>query len=224
MPRIAAALLGLCLLMTLSGCNMLITDAPLFTEADGPAKPALRNGVWLNEGEPKKPCRVDVRKPVTRWPECADWMLVQDGRMLNFERDKDGVGAWEVRTFIAAAGAPQVLQFKWAINEDAPSESGAGGKTPSLAYSYFALMPTKTDADGKAIATETWPVMCGPEPSDVAKNMRNRYLTEELQPGFVESEQNCTTTSKDAVMAAAAAGRTWNGEPLRARWIRDSYP
>lgn len=225
-------LLGLCVVLLLGGCNRVYTPGPLFTEADGAATPALRDGVWLVDGQTYLlnelgrggRCRVDTSKPVTRWKKCATWLLIRDGQILQLSGKGKQVG-WTVATYRAVGGEPQILQF-----DDHPEVYGAPEEpaddqppTPPR-FAYFGLAPGQIDADGKATAFESWPVLCGPYPPETKKGEETRFLTLELHPGLVEDGNNCTTTSKDAVRAAAAASRAWYGEPMRARWIRDTYP
>lgn len=214
-------LLGLCAVLLLGACNRVHSPEPLFSQADGVAAPALREGVWLVDGvsyalEPLgrvERCKVDTSKPVTRWKTCATWLLIRDGQILQLSTDRKEP-EWAVISYLAVSGAPQILQVV--------DPSVDPGTLPM--FDYFALTPTQVDAEGKAIAFESWPVQCGPNPPPTKKGENQRYLTLELNPGLIEDGNNCTAQSKEAVRAAAEASRSWQGEPMRARWIRDTYP
>lgn len=222
-------LLGLCVALLLGACNRVHTATPLFTEAEGAASPALRDGVWLVEGaslglEPlgqEKGCKVDTRKPVNRWRKCATWLLIRDGQILQLHGKGKDIG-WSTATYLAVPGDPQIFQILDVT--DVSDVEGAPEPAPTRSFDYFAVIPSGVDAEGKATIFESWPVLCGPNPPPAKKGEDQRYLTLELNPGLVEDGNNCTTTSKDALRAAAAASRAWQGETMHARWIRDTYP
>jgi len=66
-------LLSLCLILLLGACNRVHSDQPLFFADMAPEAPRLRDGLWIIENG-DEPCRFDAARPVTRWPDCADWM------------------------------------------------------------------------------------------------------------------------------------------------------
>ena len=53
----------------LGGCNMVMTDKPMFSVADGAGAPAIRGGVWRDD---KPDCVFDEAAPQNKWPKCAD--------------------------------------------------------------------------------------------------------------------------------------------------------
>jgi hypothetical protein len=225
-------LLGLCVVLILGGCNRVYTPAPLFTAADGAAMPTLRDGIWLVEGmsmgldplggDPR--CKVDTSKSVTRWRKCATWLLIRSGRILQLSSDRKDP-YWTATSYLAVPGDPQIFQVVDAGDASkATDESETDKPSSPPSFGYFAVAPSQVGADGKATAFESWPVLCGPSPPKAKKGEDERYLTLELNPGLVEDGNNCTTTSKDALRAAAVASRAWQGEILKARWIRDTYP
>ncbi len=210
-------LVGLCLVLLLGACNRVQTDHPLFSPEDTQGAPHLRNGLWVVDDslgvvEDDKPCRFDARKPVTRWPDCADWMLVRDGQLLGYSRDKDGPGKWETIPFILARGATPVLQL------------GLTDDDGVATYSYFGLQPTGS-SEGGVTAFRSWPVLCGPPPPPAKTGDKPRFVTLEPLPGMTVVEDNCTADSTAAVTAAAGASRAWTDDAVGgARWIRDTYP
>lgn len=214
-----AIVLGLALL--LGACNRVHTSQPLFFASDAPDAPRLRDGVWLIETSlalaeaEGKPCRVDTRRPVTRWPDCAEWALVRGGVLMGYEKgEKGGEPRWESMAYVLAAGDPPVLQL--ATTED-------DGK---LDYLYFGLRVTDGADDGRIEAYQHWPVLCGPPPPEGTKKADGtpRYATLEPLPGLTVVDDNCTTDQPSAVLAAAAASPQWTAPVGGARWIRDSYP
>lgn len=210
-------LLGLCLVLLLGGCNRVHSDHPLFFADASAEAPRLRDGVWALQNDDKPACRYDARLPVTRWPVCADWMLVRGGEMLGYEKpgkgDVTGSGDWTSLPFVVSAGAPPILQV--AMTED--------GKVD---YQFFGVEQTAGDGGGIRSFT-AWPVMCGPPPpSDAMSNGKRRYVTLEPLPGLtVVDESSCTAADAAAVRNAAGPSRAWStDEGLTARWIRDTYP
>ncbi len=210
-------LLGLCVALLLGACNRVHTDHPLFFAEDARGAPLLRNGLWVVEDSlgavaDDEPCRFDARKPVTRWPDCAEWMLVRDGELLGYDREKGGQGSWTSVPFVLAKGEPAVLQI------------GVTGDDGPTTYSYFGLQPIRSDAGG-VVAFHSWPVLCGPPPPPAKKDEKPRFVTLEPLPGLTVVEDNCTADAAGPVRAAAAASRAWTDDAVGgARWIRDTYP
>jgi len=237
LPRIAAFLLGLCLLASLSACNRVYSAAPVFTEADATGAPVLREGLWLIEGgtvlltavEAPARCRLDTSKPAQRWPKtCATAVVIRDGRLLQYFPEPKGPGGWAVQPFLLTGGEPSIFQMSSPEIPGAPEEPAdpaAPAAPPRL--SYMTLKPTALDAAGKVVAFDIWPVLCGPYPprkKKLKKDETQRYLTLELNPGLTEDGNDCLTDSKDALRAAAKLSPGWEGEALHIRWVRETYP
>ena len=66
MHRLLASLLILILILV-SGCDVAMSEKPIFTGADTAGAPQFENGVWLLEDE--SDCHVDPAQRVSRWPE-----------------------------------------------------------------------------------------------------------------------------------------------------------
>lgn len=201
-------LLGLCVVLLLGGCNRIHTDHPLFFASDAPDAPRLRDGLWLMESEGD--CRIDTRKPVYRWPDCASGMLVRGNEMLGYEAKKGEAGNWQRIAYVLAGGDPVVLQIEQ-TEED------------KLDYQYFGLAADR-DADGRITAFTAWPALCGPPPPPAPKDEKPRYVTLEPLPGLTVVEDNCTAEAAGPVLASAKVSRQWTTDEMRLRWIRDSYP
>lgn len=222
MPRIVAALAGLLLSLALTACNRVVTPTPLFSAQDAADAPRLRDGLWMVEGETFSPgwgrsddevCVFDMQRPVTRWPACAEWVLVRDGEILHRSGDGKGKPEWASTPRVLAGGDPLVLQAGL-IDEENPAETE---------YGYFGLTVTKTDERGRIVAFHHWMTLCGAPPAQ-GEGQPTRYLTWELLPGLTGQGDNCTTDSKDVVRAATVASRAWANDKASMRWVRDSYP
>jgi hypothetical protein len=129
-------------MVSLCGCNMVMTEKPMFTEADRAGAPPIRPGVWRDE---KPDCEFDEAQPQKAWPECA--------------HAQPSVGAPPI--WVEAGGDPNLLQLPLQLPG---GKSGAGPAGTSF-YVYVAYRPLKLDAAGRVIAMKQWPVRCGPPPT-----------------------------------------------------------
>jgi hypothetical protein len=207
-------------LLLLGACNMVVTKDPLFTAADA-HPPQLRQGVW--QGLPAdKPCHFDQTRAVARWPSCANAFLVTSDKLTSVDEDSAGKPTRSSMAFVLAGGSPAVLQV---YNQ---KDSDASEAAQDKGYVYLGLKPTKTDPQGRVTAFTAWSTLCGPPPPGGAKtsdgeNARYGSLTPLEGLTMDKEENNCTTTSQDALRAAAAASEAW-AKPdsmIGARWVRD---
>jgi hypothetical protein len=208
-------------LLLLGACNMVVTKAPLFAKSDTIGAPQLRPGVWIEQSD--KPCDFDPSKPLADWPACAKGSVVLDGKIGGYNVDANGKKAWTTSELLVAGGNPRVIQVRM---EDLDVK-GVGDIPIGPMYFYMAAHPTKTDEAGRVIAYTAWPVLCGPPPPADAKTPSGgmRSGTLEPLPGLTmdKDDNNCTTTSQDAVRAAAAASEKWTPPSTLSavRWVRD---
>jgi hypothetical protein len=214
MVRIAFALAALSLL---GACNVVMTKTPLFTKADAAGAPKLRPGVWSEDPAPD--CALDESKPLTDWPDCANGFVVIDDATFGGYGKEDGKRVWSTVSALLVGGDPMVFQIH-ATGDATP------GTSPD-AYVYSGLAPAKLDAQGRIVATLSWPVQCGKPPPADAKTPDGSQRTGTLDPlpGLTMDADgsNCTTTSPAALRAAAKASRKWTvpGETTAAHWVRD---
>jgi len=226
---IAAAALGL-----LSACNVVMTEKPLFTQADAAGAPALKPGVWLFFEEPG--CKVDESKPFTEWPDCAGGGLVGAAEIKGHKQDAPP-GQLETAPYVLATGDPRVMQIQVDVDVSAHADVSASGEgvtanrssssssSHSQPYGYAAIRPTKLDGQGRIVAFTLWPVQCGPPPPRDADGDDTAPATQKLLPGLTmkDGDPVCTTTSTAALRAAAKASEAWAPQPPRdARWLRDA--
>ncbi|MCA1199872.1 hypothetical protein K9B35_18045 [Sphingomonas sp. R647] len=190
----------------LSGCNAVISDRPFF--APDPSAPTLRNGVWRSV---KADCRFDERKPVERWPDCADWAVIRDGEALSYvatTAEQRAPKRWETGRYVVAPGDPLILQQSCASGE---------GVKPLYCYSGARIMAR--DASGRVTHVEVWDVSCGP----LAEGGR---VTTAPWPGLSIKEDNCSPDSADAIRGAAKRTLELTGNdmpPTQMRWVREDY-
>jgi hypothetical protein len=224
--RLPLVLAGLALL---SACNVVMTEKPLFTDADAAGAPTLRPGVWQFFREPG--CKVDVAQPFESWPDCSAGGIVGPGEIAG--RNKDApAGQLEREPMVLAAGAPRIAQVRVHIDVSAGSEASGdaeAGATVSVTqpktepYGYAAVRPTKFDDQGRIVAFQFWPVQCGPPPpknkngEDVALATLHPLPGIEMKPG----DADCTTHSVTALRAAAKASEAWAEGVQESRWLRD---
>ncbi len=215
----------------LGACNVVMTKDPLFTQADAAGAPQLRPGVWLIFKEPD--CQVDTDKPFVDWPDCAGGGLVSPGEIAGHKSGtpKD---ALERTPVVLAAGEPRIAQLRVDVDVSAQADASASGGAEASAsasgggqaqpYGYAAVRPTKLDDQGRIVAFRFWPVACGPPPpkdksgDETAAGTLKPLPGMEMKPG----DAICTTSSKDALRAAAKASEAWADGPIpEARWLRD---
>jgi len=209
-----SVLAAICLLAAgLSACNLVTTTEPMFTTADASGAPALREGLWANI-EPD--CKVDLKMPANRWPDCASRVVIQGGKL--YEIDKDEVVV-QALAFVLAAGDPRILQVKL-VGEDE--------KAVEILYFYVGLDPRKLDSQGRIVEYAGWLVQCGPPPPKDAKRPdgQTQYGTLEPFPGIIMDDNlaSCGPADKAALSAAAAASLKLDAkasEGAVSRWVRD---
>ncbi|NEX93451.1 hypothetical protein [Caulobacter sp. 17J65-9] len=208
--------------LLLSACNLVTTEAPLFTAADAAPTPPLREGVWV--GGKDKDCRFDEKRPVSSWPKCANWFLARGDTLSHYDADKK---AWEYATlrngrvstfedgqwkeeggFLLVAGDPLIGQVG-VEKPDQPKE-----------YLYLGLRPTLDD-QGRVIQMSAWFVQCGPPPPPAKDGEKPAFATQAPFAGMTMVENNCTTSSQDALRAAARASEGLDTTIPAARWLRD---
>ena len=218
-------------LALLSACNVVVTKAPLFTQADAACAPTLRPGVWMFFKDPD--CQVDESKPFTQWPDCVGGGLVTPAGV---EARKGGAppGALEQTPIVLAAGEPRILQAQvdvdLSVNASATTSGDATATTSSNSseskpYGYGAVRPTRFDSAGRITAFIIWPVQCGPPPPKNAKGEDVAPATLKPLPGIIlkKGDLVCTTTSVAALRGAAKASEAWAPQPPReSHWVRDA--
>jgi hypothetical protein len=127
---LTAALIGL------GGCNLVVSQTPMFTKADAAGAPVIRPGVWRQE---VAGCDFDETLPQSQWPKCAGAQPAMP----------------DPPPMLTVAGDPAIIQLS--LPPD-PSK-------PTLLYLSLAIRPIQFDAQGRVIALQTWPVQCGPPPT-----------------------------------------------------------
>ena len=239
-----AALLA-CLL-GLSGCNLVVSAEPWFSEAEAQPGPRLRDGLWL-AAEPD--CRVDEAKPAERWPDCASASFVRGDERWSMEWEASDERRGNGRTFAGwrpgspyddalfiANGDHLIAQAQTQGEaEAAPSAEvvGATGEAAPRAYMYGALRVLQRDAGGKAVEMESWIVQCGPLPERSSRGRGRRSdddppgllednVTDRPFPGLTVVDDNCLAESADAVRQAAVLSEALE-PPTRMRWVRRGW-
>lgn len=177
----------------LGACNMVISETPMFAEADRAAT-APRDGIWLRDDAE---CRFDFSRPESDWPECALWVVVRNsGRELEVS---DGKKQRQYLRSLLSGGAPAIIEAQWTDDAKYPAET---------IYGFYAYEAQPAGPDGRFVRASTWPVECGIQAKGGS----------EIQP-FPGITPECRPTSKEVIRAAAVSSRraeqidTW-------RWLR----
>ena len=199
---VAAALLG--------GCtNMVMSERPLFTQADAKGAPVFRPGVWAS---PEPGCGVDLKGPLSGWPKCAHGDVMGSNGLSDPNIPLKSM---------VAVGDPFIVQIVIPAELAKAAKDLPGGGASVL---YAAIKPTRTDDKGQVIAFEGWPVECGPPsapPRKAEDGSDIRFVTKAPLPGVTMVEDHCLAAKAATVRAAASASRGWQTEVHETRWIRD---
>ena len=198
----------------LSGCVVVGSDNPLFSQADARGA-ALRPGVW---SIPDDNCQFDPTQPLAKWPSCGNPTVVEGGRI------KGGFGkadkAPQSIAYVLAAGDPVVMQL------EAPDDR----KPDDPRYVYAAVQPERTDASGRIVEAHIWLVLCFKPPLDASGPTKPHPY-----PGLVMRQgasfcrasnpgpvRDAARLSRDASVKGLKAGDKTDKFWLAARWIRDA--
>ncbi len=193
--------LGLVALLALGGCNVVATDTPMFTAADGAGAPAIRSGVWRQD---KTDCAFDEALPQNRWPKCADAQP----------------GVADPPFWLEVNGDPALLQLPFP--KSAIKDTGTS-------YLYAAYRPTKRDRHGRVIAMKLWLVRCGPAAADTdgaAASAAAAAPAPPTWPGLtMSSDGNTCTPDGTAPLRNAARGSEAEADAdSTSHWVRDPRP
>ncbi len=208
-----AVLGALCLFASgLSACNLVTTTEPMFGPEDAGGAPTLRNGLWANI---ESDCKVDLKKPANRWPDCASRVVIEDGLLYGKDEDSDEDQAL---AFVVAATDPRIMQIRM-VDEDKEPER--------TLYFYIGMDARKLDASGRIVEYVGWLVQCGPPPPKDARRPDGQAQYGTMQPfaGMIMDEKmsGCSPVDKTALAAAAAASLKLDPKASGAvsRWVRD---
>jgi hypothetical protein len=200
--------------MLLSGCNLIVSQTPLFSAKDAQGQAQMRPGVWSDDG---KTCDYDVAAPVDSWPACANgWVVQTDGHVLAPHKHGDPRASWTQFPYLIVKNDPPVMQVRMQVDQ--------GAINPQI-YIYTGMRILKSDTEGRVTAYKMWPVLCGPPPPPDPHAKGFPGLTHEPVKGVVvdEKQQVCTATTQAPVRFSAGPSEAWNGhdDNTSGHWVRD---
>lgn len=190
-------LLLLPLMAVLGACNMVISEAPVFGEADR-ATQSPSEGVWIGD-DPE--CRFDPRVPESTWPDCALWVVVRDGGRNLLVSNRKGESQRVDALFVG--GDPSIIQARWLDNAK---------KDATPIHVFYAYTPRDLDSDGHFRRAEVWAVECGVQEKP----------NSDIRP-FPGITPECRPSSPDSVRSAARASSR-SDEIKEWRWLRAETP
>jgi hypothetical protein len=187
--------------LLLTGCeNYVVSEKPWFRSEHAAGVQQVRSGWWVVDDAD---CPVDPNVGSTAWPDCANLMLVPE--------DWAGVmHAADGTELLLARGDPMIAQYELVSASDAavPSQHG---------YLYFGVNALKRDEQGRAVALNYWPALCGPPRSD-----RPVAATRRPWPGLhVRRQGGCLAKDLEALRGAIKLSGALSTDPFKARWVRD---
>ncbi|MFC3077307.1 hypothetical protein ACFODL_04315 [Phenylobacterium terrae] len=197
--------------LTLCACNVVMSEEPLFTEADAKRAPAFRDGAWVSL---TAECQAQWRDPKAPPPSCVEHGEVRGGRLVPPDDPSMAV-------IVAGGGEPLIVQVRFTQEEAATGE-------PFRVHIYGALKPTRLDERGRIVEARRWLVLCGEPPPGAGQDSlrREEHLTARPLPGLtVDKELGiCRAGTAAAVRAAARASEAWDLEKAVVRWVGDPTP
>lgn len=195
--------------LLLSACNVVLSERPLFTQADAERPPRLRDGQWISL---TAECQARWTDPAAPPPDCVEHGEVRNGQLLAPGEPPD-------TALVAGGGDPLIVQIRF-------SEKDAGTGKPFTVHLYGALKPTRTDPAGRVIEVRRWLVLCGPPPPEAkGSSLRmEEHLTRSPMPGMRVDRKLGVCFARDAraVRRAAAASEAWDEDKGVARWVGDA--
>ena len=214
-------LASLAALVLLTGCNLVITHQPMFTQADSVGAPAPRPGLWRLSFGADRGCQVDETRPLKDWPSCSGGMVFGAGTVSYFNRDGEKA-TWTTEPLILAAGQPILGQVKVHMSGDI--------KLAGDAFAYIGVLPLKLDEAGRFTGFEFWPVQCGPTSkandnftTQPAAGVKIVPITADAGADFKvkEFERMCTIDEPAVMRRVAAQSEAWVERKGVGRWVRD---
>jgi len=195
-------------LVSVTACNMVVTEKPMFGAGDQASAAPIRTGIWRSD---KPGCDVDETLSQDKWPACAGAQP----------------GVADPPFWLQVGGEPSLLQMALPIPIGASSTS---------VYLYAAYRPLKLDAQGRVTALKTWAVQCGPPPKPgevspgpggAAGSGVNQMpgMTRSLLPGLKPGQLGgCTAETAAALRNAAVVSEAWADANPNSHWVRDPIP
>jgi len=212
----AHTLILIAVALMLGGCNLVVSQTPVFQATDAAGAPPFKPGLWAS---PDPGCDFKESAPLDSWPKCANGseihadaiMATVDPTAVTATSDnKAASGPKKVALpYVLAAGDPLVMQVDLHI-----PEAGLG----QLGFFYFvAVKPTRFDDDGRITAAQMWPIQCGPPPPP---QTTQTAVTQHPLPGLKVDNGECTPVDKAAVRNAATPSRAWADNVGELHWVR----
>lgn len=200
------------LILTLGGCGIAVSDKPMLKQADTVGAPQFADGVWLiPERDDETGCAVDTARPVSQWPDCANWAVHRDGQW--FERKgNSGIDIQPMpRSAVTVSnGDIAIIQIK---SDEPPAKDGTVDPMPYI----FAAFDNEPAATEKLRSIRLWGVMCGRYEKDGADDEAAETLIR--FPGF---DKKCRPASAQALRNAAAASRPPSTRDMpNFLWVRE---
>jgi hypothetical protein len=224
--KAAHTLILLAAALMLGGCNLVVSQTPVFSSSDAAGAPPFKPGFWAS---PDPGCDFKESAPFDAWPKCANGSEIQRDALIatvdptavtaTTSDNKTASGPKKVGLpYVLAAGDPRVMQVDLHI-----PEAGLG----QLGFFYFvAVKPTRFDDDGRITAAQLWPIQCGPPPPPQTTQSANGgdltkgAVTEHPLPGLKIANGECNPVDKDAVRNAASPSRAWADNVGELHWVR----
>lgn len=201
----------------------------------------MRDGLWVVSDDAA--CKFDERLPITKWPFCANFVVIRGDKFLSpsFVETDDGKRkvrgeySWESTKHLIADGDPLIDQSQDCnIIVDEPAEAVASVQpvdaeppveAPPVAntFCYIAARPLAFDDGHKVVALKVWPVLC--ESNDSTHSRNRRSTNSPLVQGLTREGRDCIAQDREVLRRVAlenelgAKGRNYHWPTMH--WVRD---
>ena len=196
--------LWLSALLLLTGCeNYVVSETPWFRPEHAAGVQQVRSGWWMVDDAD---CPVDPNVASTAWPDCANFALAPED-WAGVLRSDDGT------SLLLARGDPMIAQYEMTTSPEAAAPSQHG-------YLYFGVGVLERDEQGRALALNYWPALCGPLRPD-----RPVAATRRPWPGLrLRRQGGCLARDLAALRGAAKRSGALSTDSFKVRWVRSWRP
>ena len=207
MRSIARLAVVLAAALALGACNLVVTDEPMFNDADSASSVVMKPGVWVFD----TPCPAE--KQAQNECEAPTPFLITASDIRKTDQTDPSLSEPPM-PYVLVAGDPPIAQIE--------AQSPEAGARADTFYIYAAVHPTKFDDDKKVVVAEVWPIMCGPPPAPGQGGGKDGDATTQPLEGMKMGDgAQCTPFNKGVLANAVQPSKDWAGGAATIWWKQD---